>query len=346
MKQRDFRLDFIRAISMLIIVLYHYSCVYELENTIGPLRPFWHFASGSWGGAFVVTFFMLSGHAMYIQYNLNIDVREFYRKRFLRIFPLFYVCWAIMYIVRTLQYKTFTWGGNPLLIIESLLGMDGYLKNGQLNYYSVGDWFLGAIILIYVIFPIILYCYKKLKWQITCLIFAFFMVIEVTGLVNFVSRSNMLICCSSFWIGMLVGEYSSLIKKHKYPLIISMLVIIVLCVVDLSSCLSEVLILEIFGIASYIFLYSIPVESIKEKNPVRTIIKFMSKYSYAVMLTHHVLVYWGIHLFEKIGINLNLCLFVTVFGIYFISFILSIMTDRAMGKFDLFKRRKKCKGNS
>ena len=31
-KERDFRLEFIRGVSMLVIVLYHYSCALELKG--------------------------------------------------------------------------------------------------------------------------------------------------------------------------------------------------------------------------------------------------------------------------------------------------------------------------
>ena len=232
---------------------------------------------------------------------------------------------------------------NPLLILESVLGMDGYLKRDKLNYYSVGDWFLGAIIIIYVLFPLMLYVYKKYKWQITAFIVVTFMIMEMTGFINTVSRSNILICCSSFWMGMLVGEYSWYLKKHKYPLIISLFIIAFLCTVDIKQNMSEVLILEIFGIVAYIFLYYFPVEKIKEDSIMRKTILFMSKYSYAVMLTHHVLVYWGIHFFEKLGLNLNLCLFVTVAGIYVMSFLLSNINDKFIRKLHIIVGGKKCK---
>lgn len=110
LKNRDFKMDFIRGFSMLVIVLYHYSCVFELEGTIGPWRPFWHFASGSWRSAFVVVFFIISGYVMHMCYGGDLDVIVFFKKRWVRIFPTFYTVWLGMYIIRTIQYRNPLWG--------------------------------------------------------------------------------------------------------------------------------------------------------------------------------------------------------------------------------------------
>lgn len=314
-KKRDIRIEFIRGLSMFIICIYHYSCALEIKNIEEGWRPLWHFASSSWGAVFVIVFFMISGYVMMIQYSDSLDIKSFYKKRWVSIFPMFYIAWGIMYVVRAIQYKNPLWGGKPSLLILSLLGMDGYLKNGTNNYYTVGEWFLGAIIILYILFPLLRLIYKKNHIVFTIIMIFIFFLFEAFGVIEQCKRTDIFFCIFSFWCGMIFWKYRESAKKSI--VIISALIIWnVMYFVDCRDFFNEITIMHMMGISAFILFYSLPIETICKNKKLENIISFLSKYSYPVMLVHHVLVYWGIKACQLIGIHPNIGIFFIIIGIY------------------------------
>ena len=43
-------------------------------------------------------------------------------------------------------------------VIFSLLGLDGYLTPVTVTFYKIGEWFLGVILILYLVFPLLLWC--------------------------------------------------------------------------------------------------------------------------------------------------------------------------------------------
>lgn len=317
-QEHDFKIDFIRGLSMMMIVIYHYSCALEIKEIENAYRPFWHFASGAWGSVFVVVFFMISGYVMILQYNERCEVLYFYKKRWLSIFPMFYLVYVVMYLIRTIQYKTPLWGGSPLLIVESLLGMDGYLKNGKENYYTVGEWFLGAIILIYVLFPLLRSLFKKYEVMVNILFVSIFAILECTDYIIYFSRTNLFFCVFSFWMGMVFWKYKEQLKN--YGIVLGALIICVtFYYIDVTVYFSEIAVVHVMGIAVFIILYSLPSNILGKKQIGRSTILFFSRYSYSVMLVHHVLIYWMIKACQILKMNLNVSLVFIILVIYLVA---------------------------
>ena len=88
MKKRLFYLDFIRALATIIIVICHYDAlfIYNVNRpdlTIGTAYPF-NIYIGSLG---VSLFLIISGASlMYTYGDKDLNPKEFYKKRFKRIF--------------------------------------------------------------------------------------------------------------------------------------------------------------------------------------------------------------------------------------------------------------------
>ena len=327
-KKRDIRIEFIRGLSMLIIVMYHYSCALEIKGIEGTWRPFWRFANGAWGEAFVIVFFMISGYVMMLQYEEALDIKQFYKKRWLSIFPMFYITWGCMYLVRTIQYKNPLWGGNPVLLIYSFLGMDGYLKNGEMNYYTVGEWFLGAIILLYLLFPLLRLLYIKGPFLVTIILSVLFLLFEITDVILFYRRTDMFFCIYAFWCGMIFWKYRKYLQNISIS-IISIIICIVLCFLDCTNICSEITAIHIFGISVFTLLYNLPIERFSKAYE---IFPFLSKYSYAVMLVHQVLIYWGIRVFQILKISFNIGLFIVIISVYFVGICLYKTNKRMLLK--------------
>ena len=164
-----------------------------------------------------------------------------------------------------------------------------------------------------------------------------FGVLELTDAISLYKRTDVFFLIFSFWIGMLFWEYRDKCKNIIVT-VCSLLICIFLAMVDVTAYLSDIAIMHIFGVAVFTVLYNIPIEKVQNKEIVRDIIIFFSKYSYSVMLVHHVLIYWGIKACSIIGLNLNLGLFIIIAGIYVVAYIFDRMVKWMMKKIKVGNR--------
>ena len=138
-KKRLFYLDVVRAVSAILIVTYHFSFSLFLAGPYREVDILHGTANGSWGMTPVYCFFMVSGAALMSRYGREekLDLREFYRKRFLGIYPLFWIAYAIGFFAVYWQLGHFydipSWS-----FVWSVLGIDGWIVNWIPTFYMVG----------------------------------------------------------------------------------------------------------------------------------------------------------------------------------------------------------------
>ena len=77
MKERKTYLDIIRSSSVLIIVLFHFSCLLEDFNYKGYNNFFLHYANGKWGRVGVFLFFMISGAGLMLSSKKGFEWKKF-----------------------------------------------------------------------------------------------------------------------------------------------------------------------------------------------------------------------------------------------------------------------------
>lgn len=148
---RESRLDVIRLIAIGMIVTFHFVGIMGRFDTF-----FYGYANGGWGSVGCTIFFLLSGFVLTMasEYH-NTSVKQFYRKRFLAIFPALWIAWILSYIIYLVKFQDPLFGGAPWKLIFTVIGFDGYLPYfGMSSYALVGEWFTGMIILIYLVFPL------------------------------------------------------------------------------------------------------------------------------------------------------------------------------------------------
>ena len=152
-KKRIFYLDFIRAIAMFIIVNYHFFVENHLEIKV--------LSDGMWGIIGVAMFFMISGASLMYQYREKLELKNYFKKRFLGIYPMFWIAYSLVFLYIFYTYKGFFLDLPIYKLGLSLLGMDGYLSAYTRSFYLIGEWFIGCIILIYLLFPLLRMGMKK-----------------------------------------------------------------------------------------------------------------------------------------------------------------------------------------
>lgn len=268
--------DFIRAIACLGIVLYHFAVEYGwpdiFNNYVGGV---------TYGDIYVTVFFFISGALLFYNHSEVDDLKLFYKKRALSIFPAFYIAWGLMYIRDVLRYKSLFYRGNPASIILSLIGMDGYLAFKINDYYILGEWFIGAIILLYILYPLLTWMKREYKWVtfgLVILLYILSLKINLTGMVSFRMLPS---CLISFYAGMLFVEHRK--RAEKYWWIAGILLVILKCIEPGNMNIKG----HIAGFLMAYMLYGIGTYLMKI-NIINKVMKFIGGISYEAFLTHHV----------------------------------------------------------
>lgn len=283
-KERLFYLDFVRAMATLLIVLAHFNAVFiwtmpekiVITATVGGIYI---------GDVGVYLFLIISGAALMHVYRERLPVAEFYKKRFLSIYPMFWIAFVGCFLIQFYINRGIPQGIPKYKIIESILAVDRYtMLFGSSNFSIVGEWFLGFIILFYLIFPLLR------KWMIA-------------------SPVSLCVVTVSCWIacaiwkvphyeetlpallpGILFGMYFSRGSgKVKWPVAAGGLGAIIVCSFmpytweDTSRSLV---------VAVSIFLIFVWCSEYIRWIPFRRICAWVCKYSYAIFIIHHVIILW------------------------------------------------------
>lgn len=150
-KERILGLDLLRIVLAFIIFLFHSRIA--LKCDYGILNSF----VDNGNIVAMTAFFMLSGYSMvisngYKNYNNLDEVISFYKKRFISIYPLYFVAGylgVIMYIMMGTQSIT----DNLLLFPIELLCIQSFFDTLFPFAHNGGSWFISCLVVGYFIFP-------------------------------------------------------------------------------------------------------------------------------------------------------------------------------------------------
>lgn len=329
-KEKIVSFDFIRAVCTIGIVLFHYSFNYIEYNISGSHLVFNKFHNSDWGSFFVAIFFMLSGAVLWYNYGEKINVPTFYFRRYLSIFPMFYLTWIIAYVNKVTGELNGFWfyAGSKRKFIQSVLGIDGYLFDPytNINYYQVGEWFLGAILILYLLFPVFRLLFKR--YEKTGIIFRiiFTAVLFIAYTLNLYhdwfrihDGKNLLTASMNFWIGMIIMDvYCSFEKKleennKKIAGIVAGALVLALVFMLVPVGLKEVMSSTFSGTCIMVaFLYL--GKYIMKVKLINITAQKLSAWSFGIFLVHHIILYAFMKQFQGTEVNfLKSCaLFVVV----------------------------------
>ncbi len=298
-KKRYISWDYARIISAFLVIVAHLS--EAVHNAYGRNVLFISTSNSGLGSVAVVVFFLISGASLAVSNAEIADVKTFYKKRFKSIFPLFWALWMLMYIKKCISAHSLFWGGHPLKLLLSFIGMDGYFYYLSPNYYSLGEWFLGIIILMYVFYPILLRIRKlpglRLGFDfLLVLLYVLNIIIDPFKMNQF---RNPISCLFVFYVGIIIGENAAdldrLMNTYKGAIVGAVLfVFLLITVIVPMPFVNFVVITDITGIllfANIVFFYNLFVgkHSGEEKKDIRFLVK-LSKATYAVFLVQHILI--------------------------------------------------------
>ncbi|MCM1567450.1 MAG: acyltransferase [Dehalobacter sp.] len=156
-------IDVLRAIAI-VIILFHHLYNYLIDKNsfiyyfIFNFEPYLRTVG-------LGLFFFVSGYVLYhnnSKFDGISDIIKFYRKRVIRIFPLYWLA-ILSYVIVFGYLKYFYWispdsNFSFTTIIINLLGLQGILRPGLPIM-----WFISVILIFYIMYPIILYISKNTK---------------------------------------------------------------------------------------------------------------------------------------------------------------------------------------
>ncbi|MBO6133460.1 MAG: acyltransferase [Lachnospiraceae bacterium] len=345
-------LNIMRAASAIMVVLFHYCYTfveYQIPGTtIGLLAsPF-----GNWGAPFVYVFFMVSGASLYYNHDhlsgLK-DVLIFWKKRFLSLFPMFYVAWAIMYVINSNKFGSWYWGGPRKKFLYTLFAMDGYLMHHGQNYYCLGEWFLGAIVILYALYPILVFSFNHFRFLSGILVTALYVLNINRHQFSSLPDTNIFIvlikyynshimisdnmclwtCLFSFYMGLFFIEYREKLITKPFAAL-SLLGLIAFGTFQIP--VSPVAANGICGIFFYVLIASFSNQILSVK-PLKIAIDVLSKYSYGIFLVHHVILYEIMQYMRGIVFNppLQIALFIAIYLVILLAgFLLQTIVNSGM----------------
>lgn len=303
MNNRKIYLDVLKFISIFIVFIYHIvmdnyvvhdmvdlSLIFSFIN-----RPNVHLAMLACS-----LFIMISGTTLCLsQDKKKLSYLDFIKNRFLRILIPFYISYIIYYIIKCINVMHINpFYGQPIprwRFIFTVLGMDEYVSANGIATYSlgIGEWFLGCIILCYLVFILIYNLNKKYKFQMFIIFTLYYILICMNyDKLPFRIAAHMNFFCQiyNFYMGINLSDTKIIDKYKKILLPLSILIILFIynyqnvLPIHINICVS-LMTLSMFVLFYYLNDY------FTNNNMINKFINVFNKYSYEFFLTHHFVIY-------------------------------------------------------
>jgi len=298
---------------MFWVVTYHFGC----EYSFGPNSPIVNFfcitPNFDFGNVAVTMFLMLSGALLYRKYgNGNIGpLSAFYIKRAKAIYPAFWI--VNLYVILTIIRHWISDGnpffaGNPLKLLLTLTGFDGYAQLfGFETYYFCGEWFVGAIVFLYLLFPLLAWLYRKNRTALLLVLVILYGIqfCLYAGYFGLLGNEKLLISALPFTLllkfvlGFLLMDLLPQLRRSAVKWI-SLAVFLVLCLVNVpEGFYKNDLLGTVAGISVFLAVLNFG-NSVRESSLVGKLVSMLAPVTYCVFLIQHVAIVWSQIVFVKI----------------------------------------------
>lgn len=317
-------LDFIRAVSVLMIILYHFDLQLQAQAITAHLIPglvVFHQAIGDLG---VTLFIMISGVGLMTSTSSSFSATEFYKKRFLGIFPSLWVAYlavgGLLFLFRGF------WVGDDQhwKFLLTITGFDGLMLYKSANYYLIGEWFIGFIILLYALFPMLrkgVLERPHVTWTIA-LIIAFTLHQYYGRFFNLSENRNPLIRLPEFIFGLCFIRYVLPSRKVAFVLSAFALAVFALWLPPIPMQFYGILL----GMATFCTL-AFTIEMVRFPQSIIKFVIWTAKYSFLAFLVHHQIIYVILPKFN-VGQLTTIEVYVLFSIVIFLSFATAVLLHR------------------
>lgn len=241
---------YLMGIAMLMVLIFHAFC--WIYNPFGVLNI---------GYAGVDIFLFLSGYGLAHSYQKN-SLSTFYKNRIKRIYPLYFICVCIAYLI----YHSH-WTLSDFLL--NLITLGYYIHYGEMRF----DWYTESLFTLYLLFPLF-YAYSKSGYK--GLFFLFSCIFALLCYFNILWHYDCLIARIPIFVyGAMFVRYN----KHTLAFAITGIILFIPCIYFSSKFLAtSLLVLPIIYISIYCLKYL--------NATTKSLIEFCGKYSLEIYLAN------------------------------------------------------------
>lgn len=298
MKKRDMALDFIRILATALIIFFHF-----FSSITGAKGWTLTYKNGTWGLLGTSIFFILSGYLLRSIYKGGFSLKVFYKKRWLSIYPAFYIAFLGSYLYMLVIGTSPLYGGPVYKLIYTVLGIDKYVNwFGITNYSTVGEWFTAVIVVLYLVYPLLSNHLSRSKITFSTILFLVYLFMNITNTFPAIADISVVNSMVMFWIGMWIAEYGKVIRGRKIiavPFAIIAAVILIVKLPGLQMFWGHLLAVSVFLVLFILFPSQI------NAKPVAGTMSFLAGISYDVYLVHHFLILVLSSVYEHFDIELS-----------------------------------------
>ncbi len=330
-RERIFYLDFVRAAATILIVLTHYNALFVYTSPQMPEKAVLglSFSNVYIGDLGVSLFLIISGASLMYVYKEKCSLRTYFSKRFWGIYPMFWLGYLFFFLYSFYRNAGLPAGVPKYKIIYSVLGLDMYAQVfGQSTFAMVGEWFLGMIILFYPFFPLLR------KWLLKSPIsLAVVSILIYAAFLFWPTQYNSVILpvlLPRILFGMFF-TYSGI--KVKWPAALISLGVILFNWYQPWK-IDPTLQATYIGIA--VFLIMVWAADFLRWLPFRRICSIICKYSYAIFIVHHTIIFYvtaKFDLYQLTRFNSYLLFLCCCCVIFVVAFLLQKVHDKTVGIF-------------
>ncbi|MCM1263319.1 MAG: acyltransferase [Butyrivibrio sp.] len=346
-KERVLYLDLIRIICFLMVTAFHFSDTAKAYAINADVELYQGIVRIVWGPIAVSCFFMVSGASLIYRYGQEeFSLKEFYKKRFFGLYPLFWLAYLFAFL--DFFYRAKSMPTAPKInFLLSVIAMDGYFSDWIPTFYLIGEWFLGVIVVLYLLFPLYRVVMRKCKYVLPAVFFIASVVLLYYNPFPIVIEKNPIMCSMYFTLGMMLEMLRENKNQHaarigrRIGAAIGTVLIIAIYIVERNFYQFHSYPYHVIFVVS-VSLYMIVMEVAEwiKSERIKGLIITIGKHSYAYFLLHHVFLYKYMLNFAGATMDSSntLLLFLSsVFYIYILAVILDKIYAMLIGPF-IYKR--------
>lgn len=288
-KEHLFYIDVIKVLASLMIIMIHLNANAVFRDVNAPLLLNLNYFRVYLGDLGVSLFIIISGLTLSLTKRENFSIKKFLKKRFLAIYPSFWITYIFVAIITIFVFNKVIGDGHYWKMILTFIGLDGFFLYKMTNFYLVGEWYTGYMIITYLFFPFLfLYGLKKpLTIFFGLLVFTVVLHLNYNSLFKMLENCNPLMRLIDFYFGMMMTLYIS--RKPKLKKILRIFSIMYMLYYRyFSKVLPYEFHMTITGISLFLILEFIITElKISKIDKVSKFFNYLSKYTFLAFLIHH-----------------------------------------------------------
>lgn len=291
--KRYYFMDLLRILSFLIIIGYHFFKDLHLRFSAAVPDPddLLQFCGIHLVMISVSLFFMISGAGLTLQMNRKsgaegrISVwKDYYAGRFFQIMIPFYVSWLLYAVWKLKETHGAVFAGIPLWRLAfTVCGIDEYVNMTGFRTFTlgIGEWFLGALILIYLIFPLLYTCLRRWELPAVLISAAYYILLILNYHSSVPWHLNVFVKIFEFIFGMVIAMHLETLRKHP-----AFCLLILAPLLPLPAPFLNTL------VCAGIFMLALMSEPLLNRSEaLGKALRFIGGYTFYIYLIHHAVIY-------------------------------------------------------